>query len=185
MNSNPHRLSLVAGDSAPETSAYRKHTTALLRRYFRLSLSAGRVASPLAAPEPRARVSSYRTVTFEDAMIFVHDMERCLQKLEAWALESIAAYALLELPREQAAAALNLSVAQADRRYVTALDRLSWVLLQAGVMAPNFNDPDCDDYVHHTRRSCRSIDARNLDSSAPRKPAVSHNAACIGLRNLR
>jgi len=185
MNSNPRKLFLVASSSTPETSLYRKHTTALLRRYFRLSLSAGRVASPLASPEPRARVSSYRTTTFEDAMIFVHDMERCLQKLEAWALESIAAYALLELPREQAAAALNLSVAQADRRYATSLDRLSDVLLHAGVMARNFDDTESDDCFHGTRRSCRTAEPRDPDQFTPRKPAASHNAASTGLRILR
>jgi hypothetical protein len=115
-------------------------------------------------------------------MIFVHDMERCLQKLEAWALESIAAYALLELPREQAAAALNLSVAQADRRYAAALDRLSNVLLQAGVMAPNFDDPDSDDYVRHPHRTCRTLEARSPDHSAARKPAGSHSSTFTVLR---
>ncbi|HVP64482.1 MAG TPA: hypothetical protein VMT82_06285 [candidate division Zixibacteria bacterium] len=184
MNHNPHRLILVAGNPGLETSAYRKHTTALLRRYFRLSLSAGRVASPLAKPEPRARVSSYRTTTFEDAMIFVHDMERCLQKLEAWALESIAAYALLELPREQAAATLNLSVAQADRRYATAVDRLSDVLLQAGIMSRNFDDPENDDCLPAARRFCRSAEPRIADQPVPRKPTASHKVPCTGLRIL-
>jgi hypothetical protein len=184
MNSNPRRLILVAGTSTPAACVYRKHTTALLRRYFRISLSAGRIASPLAVPEPRARVSSYRTTTFEDAMIFVHDMERCLQKLEAWALESIAAYTLLELPREQAAAALNISVAQADRRYATALDHLSEVLLQAGVMARNFDDPD-EDCTHTMHRNCRTTELRNPDQCAPRKPASSHKSTSTVLHILR
>ena len=178
-----HRLILVAS-STPQTSVYRKHTTALLRRYFRLSLSAGRLASPLAAPEPRARVSSYRLTTFEDAMIFVHDMERCLQKLEAWALESIAAYALLELPREQAAAALNLSVAQADRRYATALDRLSGILLQAGVMSRNFDDPEADECAHN-RRSCRKAETTDIAQQVPRKPVASTDTCNAVSRILR
>ncbi|HUO59763.1 MAG TPA: hypothetical protein VMU24_03780 [Candidatus Acidoferrales bacterium] len=171
MIAHQRRLTLVAS-STPQMWAYRKHTVALLRRYFRLSLTAGRTGSPLAAPEPRARVSSYRFTTFEDAMIFVHDMERCLHELEAWALESIAAYALLELPREQAAATLNLSVAQADRRYATALDRLSSVLLRAGLMSRTFDDPEGDDCTPD-RRTCRTVDSAGVAQQVPRKPVES------------
>ena len=117
-------------------------------------------------------------------MIFVHDMERCLRKLDAWALESIAAYALLELPREQAAAALNLSVAQADRRYATALDRLSAVLLESGLMSRNFDDPESNECTHNGR-TCRTVDTADPAHSLPRKPVVSTHTSRTGLRILR
>ena len=60
-----------------DLSAYHDRTIALLRRYFRMSLEIGRMPSVLGREVFRARVTSYRVQTFEDAVIFVHDVERC------------------------------------------------------------------------------------------------------------
>ena len=72
-----------AQEGKPQTerapwSAYRGRTTALLRRYFRMSLDVGRLPSVLGREFFRARVTSYHVHSFEDVVILVHDVERCL-----------------------------------------------------------------------------------------------------------
>jgi hypothetical protein len=57
--------------SRDELRAYRDRTIALLRRYFMLSIETGRLPSLLGREFFRAKCSSYRLVTFEDAVIFV------------------------------------------------------------------------------------------------------------------
>ena len=67
---------------AEELAFYRKYTEGMLRRYLRLSMEAGRVPSFLGRPMFRGgRVTSYRIRGFDDAVIFVHDVERCLSRL--------------------------------------------------------------------------------------------------------
>ena len=62
---------------------YRKHTEKMLRRYLYASMQVGRAPSILGDPIDRGWVSSRPVRTFEDAVIFVLDIERCLEKLIA------------------------------------------------------------------------------------------------------
>ena len=62
----------------PELCLYRQRTTALLRRYMQMALDTGRLPSLLGKELFRSKVSSYRMSTFEDAVIFVHDVDKCL-----------------------------------------------------------------------------------------------------------
>src|SRR5438128_12008129 len=68
--------------SAEEICKYRDRTRALLRRYFYTSIEVGRLPSLLGREFFRAKVTYYRASSFEDAVIFVHDVERCLQSLD-------------------------------------------------------------------------------------------------------
>ena len=65
----------------PNLAFYRKYTEALLRRYVRMSLEAGRVPSLLGQEMFRAKVTHYRIASFEDVVIFLHDIEHCLAQL--------------------------------------------------------------------------------------------------------
>lgn len=60
---------------------YRKYTEALLRRYAHMAMESGRVPSLLGRELFRGRVTNYAVHGFDDVVIFVHDMERCLEKL--------------------------------------------------------------------------------------------------------
>ena len=60
---------------------YRKHTESLLRRYLYASMQVGRAPSLLADSVGRGWVSSRPVRSFEDAVIFVLDVESCLSKL--------------------------------------------------------------------------------------------------------
>ncbi len=68
----------VAEPTAPQPSLgfYRKHTESMLRRYLYASMQVGRAPSILGEPVGRGWVSSRPVRTFEDAVIFVLDVER-------------------------------------------------------------------------------------------------------------
>src|ERR1700674_5051008 len=85
-------LELVSGGHCKQAdpgnlAAYRPYTRALLRRYFRMAVDIGRLPSILGGLCFRARVSSYKLNTFEDAVIFVHDIERVFERVERHYLE--------------------------------------------------------------------------------------------------
>jgi len=73
-----------------ELSAYRALTIGLLRRYFSMSIELGRLPSMLGREFFRAKVTSYRMHSFEDAVIFVHDVERCLEKMDEFSQQVLA-----------------------------------------------------------------------------------------------
>jgi hypothetical protein len=69
----------AAEDRERERRTYRGRAVAMLRRYMRYSIETGRLPSLLGREFFRAKVTSYTVSTFEDRVIFVHDMEKCLR----------------------------------------------------------------------------------------------------------
>ncbi|HZQ90298.1 MAG TPA: hypothetical protein VFA60_00725 [Terriglobales bacterium] len=136
----PHRVESSAQwqepDAPPEIAAYRDRTTALLRKFLRLSVELGRLPSLVGREFFRARVSSYRTSTFEDAVIFTHDMERCLKLLDPFSRELIACVVLENYTQEEAADLLRCSRRRVGVRFPEALDRLSAILLRRKLLLP-------------------------------------------------
>jgi hypothetical protein len=106
----------------------------MLRRYMRYSIETGRVPSLLGREFFQTRVTSYTVVTFEDRVIFVHDMETCLNRLDEFSRQLIARHILQE--HDQAATARLLHCAERTvRSYVPiALDVLSEILLDVGLL---------------------------------------------------
>jgi hypothetical protein len=85
-------------------------------------------------------------VTFEDRVIFVHDMERCLEKLDEFSRQLIARHILQE--HDQAATGRLLSCTERTVRTWTpiALDLLSEILLDVGLL---------EDLGTSSRKSCQ------------------------------
>ncbi len=75
---------------------YRGRTVAMLRRYMRYSIETGRLPSLLGREFFRAKVTSYTVATFEDRVIFVHDMEKCLARLDDFSQQLIARHIMQE-----------------------------------------------------------------------------------------
>ena len=123
-----------SADVAPEMCLYRERTTSMLRKYCRLSLELGRVPSVLGGEFFRARVTSYRMHNFEDLVIFCHDVDRCLEKLDTESKALIAKIAMQEYTQEEAARILGYNPRTVARRYPEALDRLSSILLDAELL---------------------------------------------------
>jgi DNA-directed RNA polymerase specialized sigma24 family protein len=121
-------------DKDPDLWLYRRKTTALLRRYMRWSLEAGRVPSLLGRELFRARISSYTATTFEARVIFLHDVERCLERLQDFDRQIIGRVVLQEYDHEAAARLLQCARKTLERRLPELLDELSEVLLKAELL---------------------------------------------------
>lgn len=113
---------------------YRERTVAMLRRYMRYSIETGRLPSLLGREFFRAKVTSYTVVTFEDRVIFVHDMERCLEKLDEFSRQLIARHVLQEHNRWATARLLHCNEKTVRRLTPLALDLLSEILLDVGLL---------------------------------------------------
>jgi hypothetical protein len=116
---------------------YRRHSIALLRRYFRISMELGRTPCLLGNLVFRGRVSSYRLTSFEDLVIFVFDIEKCLKKLDRAAQAAIAHVVLEDYTVLEAATISGESLRSMTRIYGEALDRLTRLFLDFGLLDPN------------------------------------------------
>ena len=117
-----------------EICQYRHRTRALLRRYFYTSIEVGRLPSLLGREFFRAKVTSYRASSFEDAVIFVHDVERCLQNLEPVSQRLIAMIVFQNYNYDEAAAILHCTWRTIANRFPSALDDLSRVFLRGSLL---------------------------------------------------
>lgn len=115
---------------------YRKHTVALLRRYLAISMELGRTPCVLGTIVFRGRVSSYRIRSFEDLVIFIFDVEKCLKRLDAASQAAVAHIALENYTYEETAKITGSSVRSVTRIYGTALDRLTQWFLDCGLLNP-------------------------------------------------
>lgn len=118
----------------PDLWLYRERTIALLKRYGRLSVEVGRLPSILGREFFRAKVTSYHVATFEDVVIFVHDVERSLERLDEVERELIAKIVLEEYSQEEAARLLGCADRTVRRRFPEALDRLSEIFLRGRLL---------------------------------------------------
>jgi hypothetical protein len=120
--------------SDPTLWLYRDRTVALLRRYLRFSIEVGRLPSLLGKEFFRTRVTSYRTATFEDTVIFVHDVERSLEGLPEFDKNLIGTIVLQEYTHQEAAQVLGCGRRTVTRHYPEALDRVSEIFLRRQIL---------------------------------------------------
>jgi hypothetical protein len=113
---------------------YRARTVAMLRRYMRHAIETGRLPSLLGREFFRAKVTAYTVVTFEDRVIFVIDMERCLEKLDEFSRELIARRFLEEHNLPSTARLVHCNEKTVRRLTEMALDVLSEILLDVGLL---------------------------------------------------
>jgi hypothetical protein len=118
----------------PDLWLYRDRTVALLRRYFRISIEVGRLPSILGRELFRSKVTAYRMSSFEDAVIFVHDVERALDRLSDFPRQLVAAVVFHEYTQEEAAAAFCCTRRTICREYPIAVDHISEIFLQGGLL---------------------------------------------------
>ena len=125
-----------ASEAVPEISLafYRNHTEKTLRRYLYASMLVGRAPAILGEPVGRGWVSSRKVKTFEDAVIFVLDVERCLSKLGGVDRALLSRIALQEYTYDETASILGVSVRAIYYKYPIALDRLTKLLLESGLL---------------------------------------------------
>jgi hypothetical protein len=121
---------------APGLEFYRKYTEGLLRRYVKMAMEVGRAPSLLGRDMFRARVTNYQVHGFDDVVIFVHDVEQCLAKLDREQQLIIERVALQEYTQVEAAGMLGLTARTLVRRYDETLDMLTEILLERKLLQP-------------------------------------------------
>ena len=119
----------------PDAGLFRPYTMALLRRYMRMSASLGRVPSIVGSEFFRSRVSAFRASTFEDTVILVHDVDRCLETLDPFSKNVVARCILQGYPWDEAARLLNCSRSTLYREVPEVVDRLTTMFLERGLIA--------------------------------------------------
>jgi hypothetical protein len=129
-----HARQAAAEDRERERRTYRGRAVAMLRRYLKYSIETGRLPSLLGREFFRAKVTSYTVVTFEDRVIFVHDMERCLDRLDEFSRQLIARHILQEHDRWATAKLLHCNEKTVRRYTPVVLDMLIEILLEVGLM---------------------------------------------------
>jgi len=118
----------------PELWLYRERTLALLRRYLRISIEVGRLPSLLGRELFRSKVTSYRMTSFEDAVIFVYDVERALEKLDTFGKQLIATIVFQDYTQDEAAEILRCARRTVCREFPEAIDRISKMFLHGGLL---------------------------------------------------
>jgi hypothetical protein len=118
----------------PNLAFYRKYTEGLLRRYVTLSMESGRVPSLLGQEMFRGRVTRYRVHSFEDVVIFVHDVGKCLEMLGEAERLLISRIALQGHTQSDAAELMGLPPRTVIRRYGNAVDGLTRLFLDAKLL---------------------------------------------------
>jgi hypothetical protein len=123
-------------DRNPDLWLYRDRTKTLLRRYLRYSLETGRLPSLMRLEAFRAVVTAYGATTFEDRVIFVRDVDKCLSRLGKFEQEVILRIVLQEHTHDQAAKLLHCNRKAIERGLMEALDLLSEDFLRVGLLVP-------------------------------------------------
>jgi Sigma-70, region 4 len=124
----------TAAEPVISLAFYRRHTESMLRRYLYASMQVGRAPSILSDPVSRGWASSRPIRTFEDAVIFVLDLERCLDKLGSLDRQLLSRIVLQEYTQAEAAMLLGMSVRAISYKFPQALDRLTEKLLASGLL---------------------------------------------------
>lgn len=126
----------LVASPAPEVAFYRKYTEGILRRYMKLSMEKGRAPSLLGRELFRGHVTSYKVRSFDDVVIFVHDVGRCIEELTPGQQHLLRRIALQEYTQGETAALTGLSLRTVVRRYGETLDRLTRLLLDRNMLKP-------------------------------------------------
>lgn len=118
----------------PDLWWYRDRTMGMLRRYLQLSIEVGRLPSLLGREFFRTRVTSYSVGTFEDAVIFVHDVDRILNRLNEFDGKLIAKVVFQDYTQAEAAPLMGCTTRTVGRRLPEVIDRISKLFLEYGLL---------------------------------------------------
>jgi hypothetical protein len=125
-------LRVVGGKSESRRAALR-----VLHRYLQTSMQVGRAPCFLGNTVFRGRVSSHRIPSFEDAVIFLFDVEKCMKQLDSFSQVVIAHIALEDYTPPEAAQLTGESERTIHRVYSAALERLAELFREYEVFGRN------------------------------------------------
>jgi AraC-like DNA-binding protein len=145
---------------------FRGQTLAIIRHFFEIASQIGRLPSILGREFFRARVSHRGIPSFEDQVVFVHDVERALARLQEGEAEVVALVGLLQYSLDDVATMLGRSRSGVARRFANSIDRLAEMFLESGLLRENRPD-------RHVRRF--AVEEAPAEGAAlpPKKPVAS------------
>jgi DNA-directed RNA polymerase specialized sigma24 family protein len=97
-------------------------------------MQVGRAPNILGDPIARGWCSSRPIRTFEDAVIFVLDVEKCLNQLGSLDRMMLSRIILQEYTQAEAASLLGMAVRTISYKFPQAIDRLTEKLLESGLL---------------------------------------------------
>lgn len=123
----------------PELAFYRKYTEGMLRRYATMSLEAGRVPSLLGREMFRGKVTNYQVNGFDDVVIFLHDLESCMRRLDADQQRLILRIGIQQFTLKEVAKMFRLPLSTVHRMYNETMDSFTGILLEVKLLQPFIN----------------------------------------------
>lgn len=130
----PQSAAALPAERIGNLAFYRRHTEKTLRRYLYASILVGRAPTILKEPLSRGWASSRPVKTFEDAVIFLLDIERCLDQLNSLDKQVLCKVVVQDYTQAEAASLLGMSLRSMSERYPQAIDRLTRILLDADLL---------------------------------------------------
>lgn len=119
---------------SPEISLHRSQCVALLRRYFCMSVEIGRLPAILGRECFRTRTQDYHVHSFENLVLFVIDVEHCLDRLDSFDRELIAHVVFEEYTQDETARLMQVHRGTLMHRLPDVLDALSEMFLAGGLL---------------------------------------------------
>lgn len=119
---------------------FRGQTLAIMRHFFELSCQVGRLPSLLGREFFRAKVSHHSIPSFEEQVVFSRDVELCLARLSDEHAEMITLIGLYDFSRDEIAEMLRCTMSWVHHHVAQALDSLSEIFLQAGLLSEHRPD---------------------------------------------
>ncbi len=144
---------------------FRGQTQAIVRHFFEISCQVGRLPSILGREFFRAKVSHHGIPSFEEQAVFVHDVEHAMARLNPRDLEVVSLVGMYHYSLGDVAMLLGRCRTTVVHRYAGAIDTLSQIFLEAGILRENRPDR------HMQRFDPRGADAE--EAPPPKKPAAS------------
>ncbi len=157
-------------DPRPEMVCFRGQTLAMVHHYFELSSQLGRLPSLMGREFFRARISHHAVPSFEEQAVFVRDVELCIGKLNAEQQEIVMIAGLYDFSHEEIAEMLHISKAAVHVWFSEALDALSEIFLEAGLLSERRPD-------RRQRQAMRGAGGAGAHGKRPRRVDFSYCGA--------
>jgi len=174
----------------PEIVCWRGQTLAILRHFFELSCQAGRLPSLLCREFFRAKVTHHAIPSFEEQAVFVRDVELCLERLTDQQAEMIQLIGLYDFSLGEIGAMLDRCRTWVYERVVEAVDALTEIFLQTGLLKEDRPDrrqrqvarrPLPPDIVAGEKKPCESVAVTPQEEGQP-EPWPESWTCCEGLK---
>lgn len=157
------------GSARADVLFFRSQTLAIIRHFFEIASQIGRLPSILGREFFRAKVSHHAIPSFEEQAVFVHDVERAIERLSEQDAEVIALVGLFHYSLDDVAMMLGRSRTTVVQRFADSVDHLAEMFLETGLLREDRPD-------RRLRRFPAEESPPQEAKVPPRKPAASVNA---------